>query len=74
MFDFDPFDMDFDGGVDLLGFDYFIRYVLRREDGDLKRRKSTGCGRVRCPAISRRQLCRHYATAPLLQLSTSSTR
>jgi hypothetical protein len=37
MFDVDPFDMDMDGivdGVDFLGFDYLIRYVLGREDSE----------------------------------------
>ena len=33
MFDFDPFDMDMDGdidGIDFLGFDHLMRYVLGR--------------------------------------------
>jgi hypothetical protein len=37
MSDFDPFDLDMDGdldGIDFLGFDYFIRYVLGREDSE----------------------------------------
>jgi hypothetical protein len=35
MADFNPFDMDFDGGVDgidFLGFDYLARHVLQPED------------------------------------------
>lgn len=39
MFDFDPFDMDMDGGVHpigFLGFDYLIRYVLGRDDDEDK--------------------------------------
>jgi hypothetical protein len=37
MFDVDPLDMDMDGdvdGIDFLGFDYLIRYLLGREDSE----------------------------------------
>lgn len=36
IFDFDPFDMDFDGdvdGIDFLGFDYLIGHVFGRKEG-----------------------------------------
>ena len=36
MFDFDPFDMDVDcdiDGIDFLGFDYLMRYLLGRKEG-----------------------------------------
>jgi hypothetical protein len=37
MFDFDPFDMEMNGhvdGIDFLGFDYLIRYMLRRDGSE----------------------------------------